>query len=113
MDQIIVPAIPGTEPGLVQEWQYVSSSKGGGHGYWRRSSRHEPSPAQVAQRLRMSELSHAMYGATGTTHLKDGRIISINAALVSPLLRGSPAVNPPPLSYPEFPPFLFFNRRRQ
>lgn len=89
---IRIPAIPEREPELAQEWQYVSSSKGGGPGYWRRRSRHEPSPAQAAQRLRMSELSHAMYGATGTAQLRDGRIISINAALVSPLLRGSSAV---------------------
>ncbi len=92
MEQIIVPAIPGTEPELVQEWQYVSSSKRGGTGYWRRRSRREPSQAQVAQRLRMSELSHSIYGATGTAQLGDGRRIPINAALVSPLLRGSPQV---------------------
>ena len=89
---IIVPAIHEIEPQLAQEWQYVRISKGGGPGYWRRRSRREPSPAQAAQRLRMSELSHSMYGATGTTQLKDGRRIPVNAALVSPLLTGSPDI---------------------
>ena len=89
---IRVPAIPGIEPELAQEWQYIRSSKGGGPGYWRRRSRHEPSQAQLAQRLRLSELSHRMYGATGTAQLRDGRRIPVNAVLVSPLLRGSPEV---------------------
>ncbi|MBU4077121.1 MAG: hypothetical protein KKI06_10530 [Euryarchaeota archaeon] len=92
MQQLIVPAIPGIQPELVQEWQYVQSSKGGGPGYWRRRSRHGPSRAQAAQRLRMSELSHRMYGATGTAQLRDGRRIPVNAVLVSPLLRGSPKI---------------------
>jgi len=92
MQQVLIriPAIPEIEPELAQEWQYVQRSKGGGPGYWRKRSRREPSPAQAAQRLRMSELSHSMYGATGTTQLRDGRRIPVNAVLVSPLLRGSP-----------------------
>lgn len=92
MQQLIVPAIPRIEPEPVQEWQYVQRSKGGGPGYWRRRSRREPSQAQVAQRLRLSELSHSMYGATGTEQLRDGRRIPVNAVLVSPLLRGSPEI---------------------
>jgi len=95
-----------------EQYQWVHSSKGGGRGYWRRLARtaSDPTSLQAAQRLRMSLLSNKLPSAQGTTQLRDGRHIPLNAALISPLLRGSPDVPEITEEIPVPPPVPYFRK---
>lgn len=74
-----------------QEYQWVRGSR-----RQRPYARHlaktirDPSPLQAAQRLRLSRASFHAYGTKGIMDRPDGSRIPMNAAVISPVLKGSP-----------------------